>query len=118
PWLSFAASTFTDANWTSMGGIPGTDGTVNAAVADHSDNLYIGGSFTIVGDVFANHIAKWNGTNWSPLGSGLNQTVRALFVSGSDVSAGGDFTTAGGRIAYYVAKWDVNSWTPLASAMN
>ena len=41
--------TFSDANWVSMGGIPGANGGVNAAVIDGSGNLYIGGSFTIVG---------------------------------------------------------------------
>ena len=42
--------TFSDANWISMnGGIPGADGSVYAAVVDGSGNLYIGGSFTVVG---------------------------------------------------------------------
>src|SRR5439155_26291772 len=53
--------TFSDANWISMGGIPGADDQVYAAVVDGSGNLFIGGSFTVVGDVIANHIAKWNG---------------------------------------------------------
>jgi hypothetical protein len=55
--------TFSDANWISMGGLPGANGVVYAAVVDSSGNLYIGGSFTIVGDVFANGIAKWNGSS-------------------------------------------------------
>src|SRR2546425_10829849 len=62
-----AATTFSDANWISMGGFAGANGAVYAAVADGSGNLYIGGEFTIVGDLFANRIAKWNGTNWSAL---------------------------------------------------
>src|SRR5688572_13082445 len=60
--------TFSDANWISMGGIPGANGVVRAAVTDGSGNLYIGGNFTKVGDVFATHIAKWNGSSWSALG--------------------------------------------------
>src|SRR5437899_9709748 len=63
--------TFSDANWISMGGIPGADSTVSAAVVDGSGNLYIGGSFGVVGDVLANHIAKWNGSSWTALGSGI-----------------------------------------------
>ena len=90
--------TFSDANWISMGGVPGTDGTVYAAVMDGSGNLYIGGSFTVVGNVVANNIAKWNGSSWSALGSGMRQTiVYALAVSGSKLYAGGCFTTAGGN---------------------
>src|ERR1041384_7123116 len=91
--LSFAA-TFSDANWISMGGIPGANGRVNAAVVDGVGNLYIGGDFTMVGDVIANQVAKWNGSGWSALGSGITggYGVLALAVSGSDVYAGGTFT--------------------------
>ncbi len=65
-----------------MGGIPGANGRVRATVIDGSGNLYIGGDFTAVGDVVANHIAKWNGRSWSVLGSGMNDNVFALAVSG------------------------------------
>src|SRR5207244_1222128 len=44
--------TFSDANWSSMG-FPGANGEVEAAVVDGSGNLYIGGYFTLVGDVIA-----------------------------------------------------------------
>src|SRR5207249_171889 len=114
--LSATAADFTDANWISMN--PELDGTVLAAVADGSGNLYIGGGFTVAGDVIANHIAKWNGTSWSALGSGMNGDVRALAVSGSDLYAGGYFTTAGGSNANYIAKWDGSRWSPLGSGMN
>jgi hypothetical protein len=56
------AATFTDANWLSMGGFPGANETVYAAAADGSGNVYIAGSFTLVGNTAANRIAKWNGT--------------------------------------------------------
>src|SRR6059036_3818445 len=72
------AAAFSDENWISMGGLPGTDYPVYAAAVDGSNNFYIGGDFTIAGDVFANRIAKWNGSSWSALGSGMNGTVWAL----------------------------------------
>jgi hypothetical protein len=50
--------TFSDANWISMGGVPGTDSPVHAAVVDGAGHLYIGGSFTLVGDVLANYGAR------------------------------------------------------------
>src|SRR6266700_855401 len=110
--------TFSDANWISMGGLPGADGEVVAAVVDGSGNLYIGGFFTLVGDTFANNIAKWNGSSWMALGSWVNNIVRALAVSGSDVYAGGQFTTAGGGAANSIAKWNGSSWSSLGSGMN
>ncbi len=105
--------TFSDANWISMGGIPGANGGVSAAVVDGSGNLYIGGSFTVVGDVIANYIAKWNGSSWSPLGSGVNGSVFALAVSGSDLYAVGYFTMAGTNATKSIAKWDGSSWSAL-----
>ena len=45
--------TFSDANWISMGSLPGADGLVLAAVVDGSGNLYIGGAFTVAGGVAA-----------------------------------------------------------------
>ncbi len=117
--------TFSDANWISMNpGMPGVDGGVRAAVVDGAGNLYIGGSFTIVGDVLANGIAKWNGCSWSALGSGMSSppandaSVYALAVSGSDLYAGGAFHTAGGNAAGRVAKWNGSSWSALGSGIN
>jgi hypothetical protein len=87
---------FSDDNWISLGGSPGANNPVNASVVDASGNLYIGGSFIAVGDTKANFIAKWNGSIWSALGSGVNGIVSALAVSGSDLYAGGTFTSVGG----------------------
>ena len=117
--------TFSDANWISMGGgITGVDSgilnvnsTVHAAVADASGNLYIGGFFNIAGNIFATNIAKWDGTNWSALGSGISGTVSALAVSGSDLYVGGSFTNAGGMLATNAAKWNGSSWSALGSGI-
>jgi hypothetical protein len=110
--------TFSDANWISMGGLPGADRIVRAAVVDDSGNLYIGGEFEAVGETGANYIAKWNGSSWTALGSGMNSEVFALAASGSDLYAGGSFLTAGGSAANYIAKWNGSSWTALGSGMN
>ena len=83
-------------------------------------NLYAGGDFTTAGGVTANYIAKWDGSAWSALGSGMSATMRcvyALAVSGTDLYAGGDFTTAGGVPANHIAKWDGSAWSALGSGM-
>ena len=121
--LNASAATFTDNNWISMGGVAGADGPVFATVADGAGNVYIGGDFTVVGDVVCNGIAKWNGTNWSALGSGMTNTlalyasggVRALTFWGGDLYAAGSFTAAGGILANKIARWDGSNRSALGS---
>ncbi|MGA1701651.1 MAG: hypothetical protein ACO4BY_11045 [Candidatus Nanopelagicales bacterium] len=70
--------------------------TVYALVTDSAGNLYAGGSFTTAGGAPANRVAKWNGTSWSALGTGMNNNVTALATdSAGNLYAGALFTTAG-----------------------
>ena len=41
-------------------------------------------------------VRKWNGSTWNALGSGVDNDVNALVVSGSDLYVGGEFSIAGG----------------------
>src|SRR5207244_4384208 len=69
--------------------------------------------FTIAGGSAAKYIARWSGSSWSPLGSGINDPVFALAVSGSDL-----YAAVGGGLTNYVAKWDGSIWSVLGSGMN
>jgi trimeric autotransporter adhesin len=76
--------------------------------------LIVGGAFTQAGGQTANRIARWTGTAWAPLGSGMNGTVAALAVlPGGNVVAGGTFSTAGGVTAQSIARWDGAAWRPM-----
>ena len=72
---------------------------------------------------FTSNIAKWDGINWSPLGSGLsgvsnsNCSTIELDTLGN-LYAGGSFTAAGGIRASFIAKWDGSSWTAIDSGMS
>ncbi len=110
--------TFSDANWVSMRGLPGASSVIEAVVADGGGNVYVGGSFSLIGVTPASRIAKWDGSSWSALGTGMNDTVLALAVSGTDLYAGGVFTAAGGTEAKYIAKWDGNAWSALGTGMS
>ncbi len=81
---------------------------------DDSGNLYTFGS-----RVNRFGIAKWDGSNWNPLGVGMNGTVYSLAVDhNGNVYAGGGFTTAGGVGANHIARWDGGVWSALESGLN
>jgi hypothetical protein len=84
-------------------------------MAVSGNNLYVGGQFTTAGGVTVNHIARWDGSSWSALGSGVGGDVLAIAVSGNDVYAGGFFNTAGGAPARNIAKWNGSTWSALGS---
>src|SRR5258706_249548 len=66
-----------------LGGPPGTSGVLySLAVFDDGSGpaLYAGGNFTTAGGAPANYIARWSGSSWSQLGSGMNGYVNALTV--------------------------------------
>jgi hypothetical protein len=73
--------------------------------------LYAGGFFSSAGGQAVNHVARWDGSTWSPLGSGMNGPVSALRVLGDEggedlaLYAVGNFSTAGGNASAYLAKW-------------
>jgi Rax2 C-terminal beta propeller domain len=106
------------------GGIP--LGTV-ASLLVHDDGggpaLYAGGGFTAAGGVPANGIAKWNGSSWSPLGSGLTTPGAVLALAtyddggGPALYAAGNFLNAGGTWTTHVAKWDGSTWSALGNGV-
>jgi hypothetical protein len=79
-------------------------------------NLYAGGIFNQAGGLSATNAAKWNGGNWSSLGTGpcggfSHGEVQALaFDKSGHLYAGGFF---GGTVAATtnVAEFDGNAWT-------
>ncbi len=94
-----------------------------SAMAGAGDDLYIGGNFTEAGDQPASRIARWHtaSQSWSPLGSGVDDRVRAIVV-GPDghVYVGGVFLNAGGIAAPGVARWSPadESWAGLGEGLS
>jgi hypothetical protein len=67
--------------------------------------LYIVGGFSSVDGVSANNIARWNGTTWQGLASGLNNVAYSVSAFRGEVLAGGSFSAAGARVSAYLARW-------------
>jgi len=73
-------------------GAGGTDGAVNSLLVENG-NLYVGGAFTHAGGLAASHLARWNGTAWSDVRGGADNTVLALAPYHDEVHVGGSFST-------------------------
>lgn len=115
-------------DWSALGlgirNVAGSDPDVNAlAVFDDGSGpaLYAGGQFRFAGDQTVSNVARWNGSSWSPLGSGVNGSIHALTVfddgGGPALYAGGEFTTAGGQPAHRIARWDGQAWSAVGSGV-
>ncbi len=102
--------------WSGLGS--GVDGTVRAIVAfqgpGQSPALYVAGDFQNAGGSPASHVARWDGAQWSPLGSGVGAPVHALAVfddgSGPALYAGGELGV--------VMRWNGTSWAQVGSSFN
>lgn len=118
------------AAWVGLGsgiGAAVTD-VVTAMAALPSGELVVGGAFAVAGGSPAINIARWNGTLWSPLGSGLTGApampapppttipVTALAVRSGNLIASGFFASAGGTPAHCIASWNGSTWTSLGLA--
>lgn len=101
--------------WTALstgltaGGVFGDGGTLAAAP---NGDIYVAGAFDTAGGVAAANIAKWNGSAFTALGTGSNDTVLSMVVDGSgNLWAGGNFTSMGGVAnTARIARWNGSAW--------
>lgn len=146
-WIAFAClqtilgwpSTFAqcDARWhqgegQSFPGVFSSAGSVSARAMTSWDPdgvgplppmLVLGGFFDFAGNVPVANIAAWDGTDWHPLGTGIQATSAGASVTcvgtyRGHLIAAGNFTSAGNALASRIAKWDGNSWQALGSGVN
>jgi hypothetical protein len=101
--------------WGAVGtGLAG--GAVETLLVAPNGDVYLGGYFTSAGGVAnTGYIAKWNGSDYEALGTGMNDQVYHLAIDNNgNIYAGGNFTSAGGVAdTDYFAKWDGSSWSSL-----
>jgi trimeric autotransporter adhesin len=107
-------------SWSAVGGLSGASSldTTVTSLAVSGNNLYVGGGFQdLAGIPAADGVARWNGSNWSALGTTAAVSgVNAIAVDGSNVYVGGLFTDAAGITnADYLARWNGTAWSALGS---
>lgn len=115
-------------HWQSVAGASGQGVTGYVfAFAEYDDGtgpaLYAGGQFFSAGGIPASNVAKWNGTSWSPLSTGLDGAVRAMTTfddgsgSGPRLVVTGDFVHAGALAVQRIASWNGSAWSPLGAGL-
>lgn len=126
----YVGGTFTDAGGQAVDGLARWDGTswssfgttltdgglltvnlVEALSLDAQGRLLLAGSFSHVNGVFANGLAAWDGTTWTPLGVGLASPAgieRATLVDG-DLIVTGVVSAPDGGVS--IARFDGTSWS-------
>ncbi len=143
----YAAGLFTQAGNTSVTHLARLDGIDWGPVGDQFDamphslaacddwpglgpQLFAGGGFRQVGALGVSSIARWDGTSWAPLGTGVSISdqpyswvfamafVPDAFSEGPALFAGGFFDTAGETSAMNVAHWDGKGWSALGSGLD
>jgi hypothetical protein len=99
------------------------NGSIDEVVLMPSGDLVAIGTFTAAGSVRVNHIARFDGTNWNPLGDGLEPfssnsgaTCMALLPNG-DLVVGGSYFYFGASLAN-IAHWNGETWLPFGNGLN
>ncbi len=116
--------------WSSLG--IGFDTICYALTTDANGNVYAGGLFekalTSFGNVKeVNHVARWNGSEWLPLGKGVDGPVYALAMDKNNryLYVGGSFSNAYNSNGTFIstpniARWDklTGNWSAVGSGLD
>jgi hypothetical protein len=116
--------------WQAMGsgldpGVGAVDG-ITRSITTKGTDVFIGSdALDIGGFANADHVAKWNGSAWSALGSNTaggngwfttTTSINALDAAGTELVAAGQFQDANGDpLADHVAAFDGSAWHPVGS---
>ena len=117
----FSQNSSQSIKWSSIGdGITGVNAEVKA-IAVNGIDIYAGGFFTNAGRDSAGGIAKWDGANWLPLGSGIAReagySVVSILATGNNIYAGGLFNEIDGMPINNLAIWDGANWSDVGNGL-
>jgi hypothetical protein len=110
------------AEWNGTGGIV-------LGLAEYNGELYASGDFDSAGGVATSNIARWNGTSWSPVGTGIPSYeilgpydtvatgISSMAVYNGRLYVSGSFFTAGGVTSSNIASWDGSTWYPVGTGI-
>jgi len=82
-----------------------------SSIIRYGNELIFAGAFDSINGVEIESIAKWDGTNWTPLGTGVSGSIKCMAVYNNELYVAGDFDIAGGISVKSIAKWDGSNWS-------
>ncbi|MFO1461140.1 MAG: hypothetical protein U1G08_17260 [Verrucomicrobiota bacterium] len=99
-----------------------TNGGPFEVVLPLGNDVYVGGGFSQIDGQKLAGVARFDGTQWHPLGTGIGTrptAVAALAGLGNQVYVGGQFTVVGSIAATNVAQWNstTGAWSALGSGL-
>ena len=101
----------------------GLDAEIKALALDLNGSVHVGGYFLNARNgptvYLVNHLARWDGSKYVPVGGGVNNCVQTIAFDGAGhLYAGGYFTDAGGVAVSAIARWDGIAWSSLNGGTN
>ncbi|NPD47457.1 MULTISPECIES: T9SS type A sorting domain-containing protein [unclassified Lentimicrobium] len=99
-------------DWDAVGG--GTNGSIKAMI-EYEGDLIVGGYFTEAGGQEAACVARWDGSQWHPMGNGFAGEVLDFEIYGGWLYASGWFFSDPNYTQEYegIARWTGSAWSPV-----
>lgn len=97
--------------WSPMPYIPNFGSIYDIAIRPNGDVFAVGNFWWL------NYVARWSGSAWVPVGSGIDNVVTVATVWNGDLIIGGGFSQAGGVTVNGVARWNGTAWSSLGSGV-
>jgi hypothetical protein len=82
-----------------------------------NDKVYAAGQFDSAGQLPAFNVAKWDGSSWTNLGTGVPGAIYTQEFYNGELYAGGIFDSVSGS-AGNIAKWNGSTWSGVGGGLN
>ncbi len=127
PFLFGAALLAQNPSWSPDWATAGLGGTV-WAFADHGGELYAGGEWFAAKGGVIRGLARYDGVDWQPVGTGIDlinysfppreTQVSAMVEYNGELVFAGTFDQVNGQPMQYVARWNGTSFAPLGGGLS
>lgn len=120
PARNIAVWNRTTRRWRTVGDVVSASGAVSfiSAIELHDGQVYVGGHFERAGSTSVRNIARWDGTEWHPLGSSVEGNVTDIEEFKGNLYVGGSFGRAGNVSTSGIAYWDGSDWHGMRGGIN